>query len=401
MKKFYSFVFAAVALVGFAACNSDSVDEAAPVQKGETVTFVANIDTTRTDLDGLNTIWTDGDTIVVKWNENEYHFTNKDQEKVSTFSCTAVGLSGIVGQTVTATYSKNNDGKVDSTAGVAGAVLTAEGTFGELSFSIQSAFLKYTYTGKSELAVSLNGETVSTKTGTDVYVAFMPEGVNTLAYTLDGVTCKENKEFAPEAGKIYKMGEITEKVVLLKFAASVWDTDEAWFVAHFWNTTSAQDITFTRVNTNLYGCIVPNNMTHVLFCRMNPKYSTFAWNNDTEKDHVWNQTNNFGIASAPYNRHYVFDWTRSLWINDNEVVSSWGMAGSMTDWANGRYGMQSSGTANEVVARCIALEKDGEFKFTNNSTWTPNANQKVANTGIFDVYFNTSTKEYNFVDSKF
>ena len=211
MKKFYSFVFAAVALVGFAACNSDSVDEAAPVQKGETVTFVANIDTTRTDLNDLQTIWDNDDTIVVKWNEKEYLFTNNGQQDVNTFSCTAEGLSGIVGQPVTATYSNNNDGKVDSTAGTAGAVLTAEGNFGELSFTIQSAFLKYTYEGDSDLVVSLNGEAVSTKTGTDVYVAFMPEGINALAYTLDGVTCKSKDDFTPVAGKVYNLGKLLKK----------------------------------------------------------------------------------------------------------------------------------------------------------------------------------------------
>lgn len=212
MKKFYSFVFAAVALVGFAACNSDSVDEAAPVQKGETVTFVANIDTTRTDLDGLNTIWAVGDTIVVEWNEGKYEFTNSEQA-VNTFSCTAEGLSGIVGQQVTATYSNNNDGKVDSNAGVAGAVLTAEGTFGELSFTIESAFLKFTTKGQfADPFVLSNGDFTWSKTeeGT-FYVAVKANKTTTLNYSIGGVTQKE-KELTTVTGKIYNLGELTAEL---------------------------------------------------------------------------------------------------------------------------------------------------------------------------------------------
>lgn len=205
MKKFYSFVFAAVALVGFAACNSDSVDEAAPVQKGETVTFVANIDTTRTGLEGFQTTWVNGDKVVI----GTYTFTFDGNK----FSCTTDGVKSLLNTEVTAIYSNNGDGKVDPTAGVAGAVLEAKGTLtqdGTLNFYIKSAFLKYTYTGDSDLVVSLNGATVSTTKGTDVYVAFMPEDNTTLAYTLDGVECKTTTiNFT--AGKVYNLGKLLKK----------------------------------------------------------------------------------------------------------------------------------------------------------------------------------------------
>ncbi|MBE6195603.1 MAG: hypothetical protein E7137_00725 [Rikenellaceae bacterium] len=65
MKKFYSFLFAAVALVGFAACNSDSTEEPAPAQENVgKMEFTANIgEDTKTALDGLNVTWCEGDII--------------------------------------------------------------------------------------------------------------------------------------------------------------------------------------------------------------------------------------------------------------------------------------------------------------------------------------------------
>lgn len=411
MKKFYSFVFAAVALVGFAACNSDSVDEAAPVQKGETVSFIATIDNTRTGLDGLQTTWVNGDKVVI----GDYTFTYDG----SKFSCKADGVKSLLNTEVTATYSKNGDGKVDSTAGVAGAVLEAKGTLtqnGTLNFNIKSAFLKYTYNGNSALVVSLNGESVSTQTGTDVYVAFMPEGVNTLAYTLDGVTCKSKDNFAPVAGKIYKLGEITEKVVLLKSTSALWDQGDAWFAGHFWSNDGGDaQVRLTKVSDGLYGCVVPKDtndkdMTHVIFCRMNSKAETFKWNSGDSSDNrpIWNRTYEFGVVEAPNNCHYIVKWGNgyaddyagfcpSIWGSKTITstdINTYGVIGSMTDGWNQdmKYSMTASGAQNEIIARSLVLKKDAEFKVSDGKNWSNGNNYKITADGVYDVKFNTSSK---------
>ena len=78
MKKFYSFLFAAVALVGFAACNSDSTEEPAPEQVKK-MEFTANIgEDTKTQLtEGAKVKWCAEDAIAVSNGTNVEEFTIK------------------------------------------------------------------------------------------------------------------------------------------------------------------------------------------------------------------------------------------------------------------------------------------------------------------------------------
>ena len=65
MKKFYSFLFAAAALVGFAACSTDEgIENVAPEQEG-VMEFVASFDETRTTLNGMDVKWCKSDQISV------------------------------------------------------------------------------------------------------------------------------------------------------------------------------------------------------------------------------------------------------------------------------------------------------------------------------------------------
>jgi len=93
MKKFYSFLFAAVALVGFAACNSDSTEEPAPAQENVgKMEFTANIgEDTKTQLgettDGMTEVlWCDDDVIGV----NDKSYTIKEGTNEGT-TATLVG----------------------------------------------------------------------------------------------------------------------------------------------------------------------------------------------------------------------------------------------------------------------------------------------------------------------
>ncbi|MBQ8367431.1 MAG: hypothetical protein IJX40_06825 [Alistipes sp.] len=391
MKKFYSFVFAAVALVGFAACNSDSVDEAAPVQKGETVSFIATIDNTRTGLDGLQTTWVNGDKVVI----GDYTFTYDG----SKFSCTADGVKSLLNTEVTATYSKNGDGKVDSTAGVAGAVLEAKGTLtqdGTLNFNIKSAFLKYTYNGNSALVVSLNGESVSTQTGTDVYVAFMPEGVNTLAYTLDGVTCKSKDNFAPVAGKIYKLGDLTPKTTVY-LIPGVWASDGPKFSVYYWNGAFNDEVVMTKDETKngVYMAEIYENAEGLIFKRLSPT--------DNKE---WNKTGDLTLPTDNKDHYYITGWGAADGEWREYVRIEWSVSGTFNTW-----GDTAMTRINETmsVAQGIALTAySSQFKIKDATSWDTNYGAGygymlpghymtatynggeivVTETGTYDIYFN-------------
>ena len=204
MKKFYSFLLAAVALVGFAACNQDFTADIAP-ESGEMVSFKATIaDETRVGLDGLQTVWEDGDEVKVDG------YTFICQSDLETFVCNEVGCSELVeeGRTVDAVYAGKFDlsgeGVIDSTKGTAGAVLTAKGslTEGALSFQIQSAFLKFTTTTSSNVVLNTaNGDELFSEHPIYVdkltaaedgfyYVAINPVSA-TLSYSINGIECKK------------------------------------------------------------------------------------------------------------------------------------------------------------------------------------------------------------------
>lgn len=220
MKKIFYILASAIVALGAVACENEGMENIAPEVNGDTVSFVANIDNTKTDLDGLQTIWTAGDEITVVWNEKEYTFNNSE-ENVNVFTCTAEGLSAIKGQPVVAWYNKNG---VDSSAGTAGAQLYATGSFGELlSFQIQSAFLKFTTKGQFETAPFIQADenlfrmndTDSNKfevTGTaksvkTYYVAVKPGTYTNFCYDVKG-NKKTKASYTIEAGKIYNLGTL-------------------------------------------------------------------------------------------------------------------------------------------------------------------------------------------------
>ena len=365
MKKFYSFLFAAVALVGFAACNSDSTEDQPTPAGVEKVSFKANIDTTKTDLNGLQTVWCEGDEVVV---DEKYTFICEDD--LTTFTCTQTGCSELLEkESVTAVYNK----EIDSTTGTAGAKLVGEGNLKNgISFQIESAFLKFTTTG----AVTLKGtiglfsaESVTIAEAGEHYVAINP-GEATLSYEIEGYKCKEvTMEFA--AGMIYKLGEFTpakahemfgivgahqgwnsaapdalyqipnsntyvrynvtlaeggfkfygsktEKVTIEHPAVTTgeegylflqpstnWKADGARFAAYFFGNG---DTWVSMEDTNKDGIYVvkdkpQKDYPNVIFCRMNPSTTANNWNNR------WNQTDDLTIPKDDKNCYAVKEGT--------------------------------------------------------------------------------------------
>lgn len=216
MKKIFYILASAIVALGAIACENEGLENVAPEVNGtETLSFTATIDNTKTALEGLKTIWVKGDVVMI----DTYEFVC--QEDLATFTCTGLTEEQVAtlkeAETLTATYSKNNDGKVDSAAGVAGAVLQAEGNFSDgFNFSVKSAFLKFTTNENVTLVgEGLFNNLAASYTGTDVYVA-VNAGVNAdFSYSVYGIT-QNTKNTSFEAGKIYNVSLPTKTYVFVE-----------------------------------------------------------------------------------------------------------------------------------------------------------------------------------------
>ena len=216
MKKIFYILASAIVALGAVACENDGLDNIGLEVNGDTVSFIASIDNTRTDLNGLQTVWDENDTIVVEWNGTKYNFTNAGAKNKNIFSCSAEGLSGIVDAAeIKATYSHNGDGFIDSNAGTAGALLTYTGPFAGIEFAVENAFLKFTAEKDAEVKLTASAEIFSTGNtltlkgaGKEQYVAVVPEIPTTITYAINGTNYGVSQENTFVAGKIYPLGDL-------------------------------------------------------------------------------------------------------------------------------------------------------------------------------------------------
>lgn len=418
MKKFWNLMLVALVIIGAAACTENYEN----VEKAEGFSFYAEVvNGTRATIADEN-----GDkTWETKWELGDKLYVNETFEFVCTdvetgkFTCYNDAVAELVGQDVTVT----TDGSHYSLQGASAFYTTATvENFGEGKVALQAltSFFRYTYNGTNDVKLTLseaafrkadgtatNEIEVVGKTG-EQFVAFWPTGNEvTFSYSINGVECKSATK-AFKAGMVYNMGECNDKFVYLK--PNVWYTGEGkeWFVAHFWNSANqSADVTLTKVSDGLYGCAIPAGMTHVIFCRMNPKHAEFKWNSGDSSDNrpVWNRTYEFGIVDAPYNCHYVTKWGNgsandhaaicpSVWGETSIVASSvnaWGVIGSMTDgWNQDMKYPMVKGADGKLIARSVVLLKNAELKVSNGSGWQPTNNIKINADGVYNITCTTS-----------
>ena len=433
MKKFYSFLFAAVALVGFAACNQDFTENVAP-ENGEMVSFKATIaDETRVGLDGLNnTVWVAGDKVMV----DEYEFIC--QSDLETFVCTQPGCSELLSEEygpVTAVYAgqfnESNEGIVDSKKGSAGAVLEATGSLEEgLSFEIKSAFLKFTTTSeKVSLKIADGSDAIFSHSPILVddlklengfyYVAIEP-GTATLYYEVNDVEVKriENKTF--EAGKIYNLGALEPaaepEMTTVYLVPGAWAGDNAHFAVFYWVGANNTDTLMTKHATKdgVYEVKVAANADGLLFKRLDP--STHQ---------MWNQTVDLTLPTEADKNYFYFEtWdngdgkSTGRWDVDPfapetpDQASNWCVTGAFCSWSDAGT-MVTTTVKNLFVAKNIDLAAYSEFKIKLKGTWDGsigageinyiNKNSKVVGyvgsstnfsaveAGKYDVYFDALT----------
>ena len=197
-----------------------------------------------------------------------------------------------------------------------------------------------------------------------------------------------------------------------------WKSADAWFSAHFFNSEGGfADVKLTDEDANgIYECSVPADMEKVLFCRMNPVYTEFAWNDDIVTDRVWNQTADEVIGVDPDNYYYILDWAKGVWgtkdgyVAPEEPALSWVLTGSYCGWSEAGNAMTETATANLFVVEDIELATGTEIKVKASHTWDisygageglnilnadkwmkvyagSSINVTVAKSGTYDVYF--------------
>ncbi len=446
---------AALVIVGVAACSkTDETIEQLAEREG--VSFYATFDDDLTrayidDSDGdkvWKTIWEDGDVLDVTTDNTKFYTFNYNAS-TGKFVCTDEGVDDIIGKEVyiSSLEGGNRDSKSGKRAWDVQSTTVENFTSGTtVKLAATTSFLRYTYNGEEDITFEVkvsaesvapngvpyvfhyDGDSFETVTISGVkgenFIGFWTQNLQpveaTLSYSIAGEKIKQTTlNLAP--GKVYNLGNLTPaeqnlaKIYLVP--NSQWWQDDAWFVAHFFNSTGGfADVRLTNDNAgSIYECSVPADMEMVLFCRMNPAYSEFGWNDENVTDRVWNQTGDEVIGVEPDNYYYITDWSKGVWGTEDgyeapqEPALSWVLTGSYCEWGLGNA-MAETATANLFVVEDIEFTTGTEIKVKASHTWeisygageglnilnadkwmkvygNNSLNVTVAKSGTYDVYF--------------
>lgn len=200
--------------------------------------------------------------------------------------------------------------------------------------------------------------------------------------------------------KILNIGDLeapaTVETVYLQ--PGVWDADNAWFSAHFFNSVDdAEDVKMTDENADgVYEVSVPAGMESVIFCRMNPEYPEFAWDvwdGETEvENHVWNQTGDLVLPLAGDTKVYynVTDWEAGEWSDTpqestpEEEIKTYGICGDLTSWGE-TEDIPMALVDGKYVAYNVTFASAGGFKIRANKVWVDSDNWGLSATGAVEV----------------
>ncbi len=273
MKKFYSFLFAAAALVGFAACSTDEgIENVAPEQEG-VMEFVASFGETRTTLDGMDVKWCAEDQININdevfaiKNAAEYEAAttatfvgNKvDRPYFAVYPATAVADRYTAGMAAINYVVLSLDANVGAGTFADGAniavayneeseTLAFNNVLAVLKFQVTAAceevtirsngFLTGTFnigedlvyagfnTGNSEITLTIDG---GFKPEVDYYTTVIPYQAHALTIEIDGVVVAEKESKTLVANKIYNLGVLPEPLVETDY--NVVGSFQGWDVA--------------------------------------------------------------------------------------------------------------------------------------------------------------------------
>ena len=336
-------MLAALITMGAVSCTEKGQEvDKTPEPAAEVLSFEATIDgviATRTDVvldeqsGNWNTVWAGNEKLAVSDSSGaKYYFTNSKENK-GLFSSSDTNVKSLVGKDVRIDLVQTENGKkeIDSRAGKSGGSLVAEvkgfNPEERVSLSVESAFLRYSsafeVTLQASQAIFMYDKSTHTAlalpAGEDVWVAVKScDAAVTVSCSIGGVNCLE-QELNIEKKGLYNLGTLIPAPGAVSSVYFVpnedWKSDDAWFAAYVWNEAGDNSsIVLGDVDEDgVYECALPTEMTNIIFCRMNPAYAEFAWNSETEGDHVWNQTEDLTVGVAPNNYFYITGWTTGEW----------------------------------------------------------------------------------------
>ena len=97
----------------------------------------------------------------------------------------------------------------------------------------------------------------------------------------------------------------SKNITHLYLSPGVWDVDNAWFAAYFFegDKNTWKKMTAVEGIDGLYVCEIPSGYTNVIFTRKNPANTTLSdWNN------VWNQTGDLKLPTNGTNKFAISGW---------------------------------------------------------------------------------------------
>ena len=115
----------------------------------------------------------------------------------------------------------------------------------------------------------------------------------------------------------------TPTTVTIYLKPGVWNVDGAWYAVHLWGGEGDKDLKLEKSDNGLYALEVAPGHTGVIFCRMNPKYTSFSWNSDAENDHVWNQTEDLTFPTGDMVCYVVTGWDSGTWTTVAEALKQY------------------------------------------------------------------------------
>ena len=288
---------------------------------------------------------------------------------------------------------------------------------GRITVNYTDGVMTPNYAGVTQPSKTIN-VTGTFVPGTDYYVAVKPDTHTFTVKIDDEVSKASTKAVTVERSKILNMGVLPVPVppTTIYLVPGVWASDNAWFAAHFFGDGVQEDKKMDDSDGDgIYEVTVPYGATGVIFCRMNPKFTEFAWNKDGEEKHVWDQTEDLTVPASDATEVYyvVTDWAAGAWktYDDATAAPVIGLVGSFQDWNLEEPVAMTDNGDGWIVARDVELYKDDTFKFVENNSWAvnygaPNAvtvlneneetsvtkdnggNIMVSKNGKYDIYLN-------------
>ena len=186
-----------------------------------------------------------------------------------------------------------------------------------------------------------------------------------------------------------------------------WKSDNARFAAYFFLRSGSTDSNATWVSMTdsdcdgVYEVTIPNkNLNYVIFCRMNPAYTTNAWNTSS-KTYVWNQTADLQGPSSGNNLYTINkdSWNAGSWSKASVgyYVAGNGTAGNPwcdgLDWNTTTSKLNSNGsiTFSKVPAGTYDFKIVSYGQWLGYSYYTSSGSNITCTSNNDNIHFTTTS----------